>query len=144
MKALRALGVESKLNAAACDTNFLNIRSWDSGRYISRTRRSDFKEKFGAPNLSVHRADLLAILAGALKSTDIRTGLRAVSVEGRAGNAVARFADGSEIEADIVVGADGIHSVVRGACSAPTCRASPAASAGAAWRRRTRCRATLI
>ena len=113
VKALRALGVESKLNAAACDTNFLNIRSWNSGRYISRTRRSDFKEKFGAPNLSVHRADLLAILAGALKSTDIRTGLRAVSVEGRASNAVARFADGSEIEADIVVGADGIHSVVR-------------------------------
>ena len=113
VKALRALGVEDEVTAAACDTNFLNIRSWDSGRYISRTRRSDFREKFGAPNLGVHRADLLAILAGALKTTDIRTGLRAVAVETRAHSAVARFADGSEIEADIVVGADGIHSVVR-------------------------------
>ena len=113
VKALRALGVEDKVTAAACDTNFLNIRSWDSGRYISRTRRSDFREKFGAPNLGVHRADLLAILAGALKTTDIRTGLRAVAVESRDHNAVARFAGGSEIEADIVVGADGIHSVVR-------------------------------
>ena len=113
VKALRALGVEDQVNAVACDTNFLNIRSWDSGRYISRTRRSDFKEKFGAPNLALHRADLLAILAGALKTTEIRTGMRAVSVESRAKNAVARFADGSEIEADIVVGADGIHSVVR-------------------------------
>jgi salicylate hydroxylase len=113
IKALRALGVEDKVNAIASASNFLNIRSWKSGRYISRTRRSDFTEKYGAPNLSVHRADLLNVLAGALKTTDIRTGLRAVAVEGNATNAVARFADGSEIEADIVVGADGIHSVAR-------------------------------
>ncbi len=113
IKALRALGVEDRVNAIASLSNFLNIRSWKSGRYISRTRRGDFKEKFGAPNLSVHRADLLGVLAGALKTTDIRTGRRAVAVEGRQHNAVARFADGSEIEADIVVGADGIHSAVR-------------------------------
>ena len=33
VKALRALGVEDQVNAVACDTNFLNIRSWDTGRY---------------------------------------------------------------------------------------------------------------
>ena len=76
-------------------------------------RRGDFREKFGAPNLTMHRADLLDVLAGALKKTDIRLGARCVGVEGRDRDAVARFADGSEIEADIVVGADGIHSVVR-------------------------------
>ncbi len=113
IKALRALGVEDEVNAIASGSDFLNIRSWKSGRYISRTRRGDFKEKFGAPNLSVHRADLLGVLAGALQTTDIRTGMRAVAVEGRAKNAVARFADGSEIEADVVAGADGIHSAVR-------------------------------
>jgi salicylate hydroxylase len=113
IKALRALGVEDQVNAIASASDFLNIRSWKSGRYISRTRRGDFKEKFGAPNLSVHRADLLGVLAGALKTTDVRTGSRAVAVEGRQHNAVARFADGSEVEADIVVGADGIHSAVR-------------------------------
>ncbi len=113
IKALRALGVEDAVNAIASGSDFLNIRSWKSGRYISRTRRGDFKEKFGAPNLSVHRADLLAVLAGALKTTQVRAGLRAVAVEGRAREAAARFADGSAIEADIVLGADGIHSVVR-------------------------------
>ncbi len=113
IKALRALGVEDQVTAVASGSDFLNIRSWKSGRYISRTRRGDFKEKFGAPNLSVHRADLLGVLAGALKTTDVRTGMRAVAIEGGAREAMVRFADGSAIEADIVVGADGIHSVVR-------------------------------
>ena len=113
VKALRALGVEKEVNAIASGSEFLNIRSWKSGRYISRMRRGDFRQKFGAPNLSVHRADLLAVLSEALKSTDIRVGKRCVSVEGRDRVAVARFADGSEVEADIVVGADGIHSAVR-------------------------------
>jgi salicylate hydroxylase len=113
IKALRALGVEDGVNAVASGSDFLNIRSWKSGRYISRTRRGDFRQKFGAPNLSVHRADLLAVLAGALKTTDIRVNKRAVAVETRGGAAIARFADGSEIEADLAVGADGIHSTVR-------------------------------
>jgi salicylate hydroxylase len=113
VKALRALGVEDAVNGIASGSEFLNIRSWKSGRYISRMRRGDFKQRFGAPNLSVHRADLLDVLAGALRSTDIRLGLRAVAVEPGEQCAVARFADGTTIEADIVVGADGIHSVVR-------------------------------
>ena len=46
-------------------------------------------------------------------ATDIRLGLRCVAVENRGSGAAARFADGSEIEADLVVGADGIHSKVR-------------------------------
>jgi len=113
VKALRALGVEDAVNAIASGSEFLNIRSWKSGRYISRMRRGDFKQKFGAPNLSVHRADLLEVLAGALRATEIRLGLRAVAVEPGEQSAVARFADGTTIESDIVVGADGIHSVVR-------------------------------
>jgi salicylate hydroxylase len=113
VKALRALGVENEVNAIASGSEFLNIRSWKSGRYISRMRRGDFRQKFGAPNLSVHRADLLGVLSGALKSTDIRVGKRCISVEQRDRGIGARFADGSEVDADIIVGADGIHSAVR-------------------------------
>jgi salicylate hydroxylase len=113
VKALRALDLEDAALGIAAETDFLNIRSWKSGRYISRTRRGDFRQKFGAPNLSVHRADLLEVLAAALKTTQLRFGARCVGVDGGERSAAARFADGSTIEADVVVGADGIHSAVR-------------------------------
>jgi salicylate hydroxylase len=113
VKALRALGVENEVQAIAAETDFLNIRSWKSGRYISRTKRGDFRQKFGAPNLSVHRADLLEVLRKALKTTQFRFNARCVGVESNEHSAAVHLADGSTIEADIVVGADGIHSVVR-------------------------------
>ena len=113
IKAFRALGLENEISAIGSGSNFMNIRSWKSGRYISRTPRGDFQRRYGAPNLTVHRADLLELLAAALKTTAIRLGARCIGVDHRPRIAVARFADGSEIEADILIGADGIHSAVR-------------------------------
>jgi salicylate hydroxylase len=113
IKALRALGLEDKINAAAYASEFAVIRSWRDGREISRAYQGDYREKFGAPSVTIHLADLLGILADALRSSDIRLGLRCVAVAPSANGAVACFADGTEIEADLVVGADGIHSKVR-------------------------------
>ena len=119
VKAFRALGLDGAIEAIGWGSEWLMIRSWKSGRYISRIRRGEFRRKFGAPNVTVHRVDLLDVLRGALKTTDIRLGKRCIGVDGGDGGdgggraASARFADGSELEADIVVGADGIHSVVR-------------------------------
>jgi len=61
----------------------------------------------------VHRADLLDVLAAGVPAETVTLGARAVAVESAGEVAVARFADGSEIEADLIVGADGIHSTVR-------------------------------
>ncbi len=91
VKALRALGVEKQVQAIAAETDFLNIRSWKSGRYISRTKRGDFRQKFGAPNLSVHRADLLEVLATALKTTQFRFNARCIGVESNEQSAVVQL-----------------------------------------------------
>lgn len=61
----------------------------------------------------MHRADLLDVLAAAVPSDSIQLGARCVSVQTDEHGASARFTDGTEIEADVIVGADGIHSAVR-------------------------------
>src|ERR1043166_4783654 len=78
---LRVLGVEDQVVALGSESDFLVIRSWKSGRIISRMRRGAFRQQFGAPNLTVHRADLLDVLRGALKTTDVRLDVRCVAVE---------------------------------------------------------------
>ena len=116
VKAFRALGADRAVEDISWASEFQIIRSWKSGRTISRIRRGDFREKFGAPLLTMHRADLLDVLRGALRATEIRLGKRCVGVDpcdGVKRPAAAQFADGSAIEADLVVGADGIHSAVR-------------------------------
>jgi salicylate hydroxylase len=119
LKALRVLGVEDAVVASGCEAEFLTIRSWKSGRVISRMRRGSLREQFGAPIVTVHRADLLQALRDALATTDLRLGARCTAVAPGDRGAVVRLADGCEVEADIVVGADGIHSVARHAVAGP-------------------------
>ncbi len=120
LKVLRALGVED----AAIDIGFRPtdqvVRSWRSGRVIARQKRGgDVVKRYGAIFISIHRADLLNILARALPEKQIHLGATCTGVEARNGVAAARFADGTEIEADVIVGADGIHSAVRDSVLGP-------------------------
>ena len=114
MNALKSLGLEAAARAVAFEPESQVLRSWRSGRVIYRAPvHGAFTERFGSPLCSFHRADLLSVLAAPLPDGIVRLGARCVSVDSKASSAVARFADGSEVVADIVVGADGIHSLVR-------------------------------
>src|SRR5499427_3082004 len=96
LMALRVLGVEDAVIARGSESDFQIIRSWKSGRIIARMRRGAFRRQFGAPNVTVHRADLLDALRGALKGVDIRFGARCIGVEACNRGAVARLAHGGE------------------------------------------------
>src|SRR5579871_5993102 len=61
----------------------------------------------------MHRADLVALLAAALPAGVVHTGHRAVSFEQDEGTARVTFANGATAEADVMIGADGIHSALR-------------------------------
>jgi salicylate hydroxylase len=61
----------------------------------------------------VHRVALLQALDEHLDGEGLHLGRRCVAVEERASGAELRFADGSSASADVVVGADGVHSVIR-------------------------------
>jgi salicylate hydroxylase len=111
LKAFRHLGMETDAIALGYQADFQTVRSWRSGRVIARqSRKAGFAERFGASMLTIHRADLLAIFARALPDRLFHLGMACTGIDAIG---AARFADGTTIEADIVVGADGLHSVVR-------------------------------
>jgi salicylate hydroxylase len=61
----------------------------------------------------MHRVDLLNILAAGLPAGVIHTGHKAVNVDQDAESARVHFANRAIVEADAIIGADGIHSVLR-------------------------------
>ena len=111
MKALRSLDLEQPVRDVAWESEYQYLRNWKTGRVISKTPRDS--KRYGAAGCSVHRADLLDVLGKDLPPEIIHLGARCVGVENRENSAVARFRDGSEVQADIIIGCDGIHSVTR-------------------------------
>ena len=90
---------------------FLNYRS---GKVITERKLGEaIKNDFNSPNYDIHRADLQRVLLNKIKARniDIRTKMKVTNV-GNNKNSAFIEADGKEIEADLIIGADGIHSKV--------------------------------
>ncbi|WP_030218568.1 FAD-dependent oxidoreductase [Streptomyces sp. NRRL WC-3626] len=61
----------------------------------------------------IHRGDFIEALLGVLPAGMVHLGHKLEKVEDKGDRSVLTFADGTSVEADLVVGADGIKSVVR-------------------------------
>jgi len=61
----------------------------------------------------IHRGDFIDALVGVLPAGMVHTGHKLARIDDRGQRAVATFANGTVVEADLVVGADGIKSTVR-------------------------------
>ena len=114
IKAFRALGLETAIAAIGFESDNQLVRAWNSGDVISKVfRKGVYEKEFGAPYLSAHRADLVDVLRRQLPDRIFHLGARCAEVETSGTGARARFADGAVIQADLIVGADGIRSAVR-------------------------------
>jgi salicylate hydroxylase len=113
-RVLGRLGLLPAVRRVAVRPTEWEFRRWDDGRVVSRTALGDAVEAtYDAPYLNAHRGDLVALLAAAVPADRVETGRRCVGVVPHDDRPEVVFADGSRVAADVVVGADGIHSVVR-------------------------------
>ena len=113
---LRRLGLGDQLEAISVVPSALVIRRWDTGEIIADPpigRDGAYEASFGAPFFGVHRVALLQALAGRLSGEGLRLGHRCVGIEERRSGVEVHFANGASAVADVVVGADGVHSVIR-------------------------------
>lgn len=116
VRALDGLGVGAGIRQFGARPTHRISRMWDTGEETSRLEMSDAAERqYGAPQLTIHRADLLAVLSEAFPIEHVQFARRAVSSRMEADGVVVEFTDGHSAKVDVLIGADGIHSVVRNA-----------------------------
>lgn len=109
VRALGALGLGEQVRDRALVETEAGIRD-ATGRWMSRTDTDELGRQYG-PLVMMHRADLLDTLRKALPAGSLQAGARVTDV--RSSDRAEVRHDGGVLGADLVVGADGIHSVVR-------------------------------
>lgn len=118
VRALDGLGdaVAQGIRASGARPTFRISRDWDTGLETSRLPMGDTAEqRYGAPQLTIHRADVLAVLANAVPSECVVFSKRLRSLTQREAGVQLVFEDGQQACHDVVLGGDGIHSKVRSA-----------------------------
>ncbi|MEL7131069.1 MAG: FAD-dependent monooxygenase [Pseudomonadota bacterium] len=113
-RVLEALGVAPLLAETMFEPDAIEMRLGVSGRRVFHLPIKGYAiRRWGAPYLHMHRADLIEALALRLRQLDdsaIQTGR---SVAGYTADGAVLFEDGTKEHGDLVVGADGLHSVIR-------------------------------
>lgn len=112
VKALRKLGLEDLLRAISLTGTDGALRRWD-GTFLSRTSSKELERRFGGGMVILHRAELLAMLAGSVGLPNIHLGNALFDIDSNSPGVSVSFTNGATAHGDILIGADGLHSVVR-------------------------------
>jgi 2-polyprenyl-6-methoxyphenol hydroxylase-like FAD-dependent oxidoreductase len=117
---LHRLGLAEVLEKTGIKPVTFDQRRWDDGRVLLRSPLGEAVETaFGAPYYTFHRADLHRALAGAVPGHRVHLAHRFTRLTDHGDRVEAHFENGKSISADALIGADGIHSVVRHALLGP-------------------------
>jgi salicylate hydroxylase/6-hydroxynicotinate 3-monooxygenase len=111
MKVLRRIGVEQKVRSLAFAPRSHLNRAGDSGEVMAELPMPE--DRYGAPYLCMHRGDLHDALLSVVPADAVFLNKKLVEIEEKNEKPILKFADGSTVAADLVIGADGVHSRVR-------------------------------
>jgi salicylate hydroxylase len=118
LRALYQLGLEDVVRAVASEPEGKEIRLWNTGQtWKLFDLGSTAVAQYGYPYFMVYRPDLHKALADAVRAAKpdaIALGTQCTGFEQNAEGVVLKLADGNEVRGDVLIGADGVHSRIRG------------------------------
>jgi salicylate hydroxylase len=107
------LGLKPAMDKVGVRPLAVHQRRWDDGRTLQRAPLGpEVEAAFGAPYYHFHRGDLAELLGTAVPAVRLHVGHKLVDLMQKGERVVARFKNGAWVEADLLIGADGIHSRV--------------------------------
>lgn len=134
-RVLGLLGLDQAMATMGAEAEGKQIRLWSTGQtWKLFDLGAASRERYGHPYFMFHRADLHSMLEQGVRSiapAAIRLGSRCEFVDTSGARPVVVLANGRRVSADLVVGADGVHSRVRLPIAGPD---KPRYSGCLAWR----------
>jgi salicylate hydroxylase len=113
-RVLQHLGLGESLAEVSAEPTRLTYRDGRDGRLIAATQDIRwYHDMFGAPLFGLHRRALQRMLVDALRPEQLHLGCHVEALEERDARMRVSCSSGEVFEADVVVGADGVHSLVR-------------------------------
>jgi salicylate hydroxylase len=112
-RALIAIGLGEKIAAVGHSSAGIYTRNMQTGEFLEFNDRLKNAARFGAPYYTFHRADLLDCLAGEIDPRTVHLDHRLTGIEQRSGGVSLTFANSAKVEAEYVIGSDGVRSVIR-------------------------------
>ena len=132
---LFGLGLEAEVTRAGFCPEAAEVRlARGQGLLLRNTLGASALDRWGAPYLQLHRADLQDLLYRVIlnaPNVQVRLGLNVVRIENQTDGAVAVLQDGERLEGDVLVGCDGVRSFVREQLFGPE---APRFTGQVAWR----------
>jgi 6-hydroxynicotinate 3-monooxygenase len=113
-KVLRGLGLGAALRRDGFAPRIGLNRQWDTGQITNSVQMgADIENRYGSPDLAIHRHRLHAALASLISPDTVRFNRKLTGLDRVRGRLRMSFADADPVDVDAVIGADGLHSIVR-------------------------------
>lgn len=113
VKCLNALGLKAQLRALSGNMAFMAYQDFASGATLTRFSMEPLVRQVGEYPSPVARAELQAMLIDSYGRERVSFGKRVAQVEQHQHGVFARFEDGTTAHGDLLIAADGAHSVIR-------------------------------